>query len=77
MRKVTFYLALIASLNLFAVQKTCAETASYQVVITSDGHETLFPADFSEEAILFYIDWYEYWLEVKDWYDRQPRAYPC
>ena len=50
---------------------------NYQVVITSDGHQTLLPADMSEEAVLFFIDWYEYWLDVRRWYNSQPKAYPC
>lgn len=78
MRKIIFCLALIASLTLFAVQKAnAAEGASYQIVITSDGNQILLPADMSEESVVFFLEWYEYCLEFKEWYNRQPKPYPC
>jgi hypothetical protein len=77
MRKIALYLAVIASLNLFAVQKSHADDATYQVVITTDGHEHVFPAEMSQDTILFFIDWYEYWLDYKEWYNSQPKPIPC
>ena len=50
---------------------------NFQVVITSDGNMTKLPADWSDDFVVWYIDWYETFLEIHEQYLNTPRPFPC
>lgn len=78
MKKQFIITGLIAFFSLFSTSEVKAEdNIDYQVVITSDGHQHVFPPDTKIEHILFYIEWYEHYLEVKEWYDKQGKFILC
>ncbi len=38
---------------------------------------TKLPADWSDDFVVWYIDWYETFLEIHEQYLNTPRPFPC
>lgn len=70
---VTFGLCLMYTANV----RADSGDANYQVVVASDGSQHIFPADLSVDVIVHCLEEYDYYLEIKEWYEKSPRLQYC